>query len=298
LCLRRALEAIVAQEAPCPIEIVVVDDHSDDGSLALVRRLSKSWPLRVVSAETRGAAAALNTGVRAARYPIICQVDQDVMIGPSWLSALLNELDDPDVAAVQGYYVTDPAADWAARAMGLDLEQRYGAIGGSSTDHVCTGNAAYRADALHRAGLFDERFGYGYDNDMSYRLRAAGHRLVLCREARSTHQWREGLRAAGQRGWLRTARSRCEASAPVRRRCRLAAPMMAHALLMAMALACLTPAARWRSSRVRGCRSLQRPARSSASRDRAARAAARASDFAIAALPCRFIWRGSRGSRP
>ena len=33
--------------------------------------------------------------------------------------------------------------------------------------------------ALHRVGLFDEQLGYGYDNDMSYRLRAAGHRLQL-----------------------------------------------------------------------------------------------------------------------
>jgi hypothetical protein len=40
-------------------------------------------------------------------------------------------------------------------------------------------------------GLFDEGFGYGYDNDMSYRLRAAGYRLVFCPAARSTHRWRE-----------------------------------------------------------------------------------------------------------
>jgi len=245
-CLQRALEAIVAQESPCPIEIIVVDDHSDDGSLALLRRLPKAWPLRVMAADARGAAAALNTGIRAARYPIICQVDQDVVVGPSWLAALLRELDDPDVAAVQGYYRTDPAADWAARAMGLDLEQRYDAINGSSTDHVCTGNAAYRADALHRVGLFDERFGYGYDNDMSYRLRAAGHRLVLCREARSTHQWREGLRGylVQQYGY---GYGRLDLVAKHPRRFagdRVSpAPMMSHALLMALALACLVVAA-------------------------------------------------------
>lgn len=242
-CLARALEAIVAQESPCPIEIVVVDDHSDDGSLALLRRLPHSWPLSVVPAETRGAAAALNTGIRAARYPIICQVDQDVVVGPGWLVALLRELEGPDVAAVQGYYVTDPAADWAARTMGLDLEQRYEAISGSATDHVCTGNAAYRADALHRVGLFDERFGYGYDNDMSYRLRAAGHRLVLCRDARSIHQWREGLCGyLGQQYGYGYGRLDLVAKHPARYAGdRVSpAPMMSHALLMALALSCLS----------------------------------------------------------
>ena len=58
---------------------------------------------------------------------------------------------------------------------------------------MCTGNSAYRAEALRQVGLFDETFGYGYDNDLSYRLRAAGYRLIFCREAQSVHRWREGL---------------------------------------------------------------------------------------------------------
>ena len=58
------------------------------------------------------------------------------------------------------------------RAMGLDLEQRYGAITDAYLNHVCTGNSVYRAAALHQVGLFDETFGNGYDNDMSYRLQA------------------------------------------------------------------------------------------------------------------------------
>src|SRR5205807_1530048 len=47
--------------------------------------------------------------------------------------------------------------------------------------------------ALQRVGLFDERLGYGYDNDMSYRLRDAGYALRFCRAAKSVHHWREGF---------------------------------------------------------------------------------------------------------
>jgi hypothetical protein len=75
--------------------------------------------------------------------------------------------------------------------MALDLAQRYEAMGETSPSHVCTGNSAYRADALRRVGLFDEQLGYGYDNDMSYRLQEAGYRLIFCREARSVHRWRD-----------------------------------------------------------------------------------------------------------
>lgn len=191
--IRETLAAIVAQDDGRPMEIVVVDDHSGDGSAEVLRALAADWPLRLIAAGGHGAAAAINTGVRAARYPIICQVDQDVVIQQGWMPRLAAELEDPSVGAAQGYYASDADASRCARVMNLDLEQRYAAIPGRETDHVCTGNAVYRADALRRVGLFDETLGYGYDNDLSYRLRAAGYRLAFCREARSIHRWREGF---------------------------------------------------------------------------------------------------------
>ncbi len=142
----------------------------------------------------RGAAAAVNDGIREARFPVICQVDQDVILQPGWLAALLEALRDPDVAAAQGHYLVAEGAGFWARAMGRDLEQRYAAIRARDVDHVCTGNTAYRASALRQVGLLDETLGYGFDNDLSYRLTAAGYRLVFRRDARSVHLWREGLR--------------------------------------------------------------------------------------------------------
>jgi cellulose synthase/poly-beta-1,6-N-acetylglucosamine synthase-like glycosyltransferase len=191
-CIPEALEAIVAQADGRPMEIIVVDDCSRDETSAVLRGLARIWPLRIVAGPGRGAAAAINTGVRAARFPIICQVDQDVVLRPGWMRLLTAELEDPTVGAAQGYYASNPDATLCARAMGFDLEQRYQAIDGRETGHVCTGNSAYRTAALLKIGLFDENFGYGYDNDVSYRLKAAGYRLLFCREAQSLHRWREG----------------------------------------------------------------------------------------------------------
>jgi len=191
--IRDTLAAIVAQDEGRPMEIIVVDDRSGDESAAILRQLSQRWPLRLLTGEGRGTAAAINEGIRAARYPIVCQVDQDVVIGSGWMRHLAMELEDPTVGAAQGYYVTDRSAGLCARAMSLDLEQRYAAIAGRDTGHACTGNTAYRADALRLVGLLDETLGYGYDNDLSYRLRSAGYRLTLVRDARSVHRWRDGI---------------------------------------------------------------------------------------------------------
>jgi cellulose synthase/poly-beta-1,6-N-acetylglucosamine synthase-like glycosyltransferase len=192
--LPEVLEAILAQADGRPMEIIVVDDDSRDASAAIARR----YGAQILSGGGRGAAAAVNLGLERAQHPIVCQVDQDVVVGPGWMSRLAAELDDPLVAAAQGWYETDRRASLWARVMGLELEQRYRRISGRFVDHVCTGNTAYRKEALRAIGGFDERLGYGYDNDVSYRLGEAGYKLAFCREAKSVHRWREDLR-----GYLR-----------------------------------------------------------------------------------------------
>jgi hypothetical protein len=81
--------------------------------------------------------------------------------------------------------------------MALDLALRYRRLA-STTDHVCTGNSVYKRAALLEVGLFDECLGYGYDNDLSYRLVAAGYRLAYRHDAGSVHHWREGVAGYAQ----------------------------------------------------------------------------------------------------
>jgi GT2 family glycosyltransferase len=185
------LTGVLAQADGRPMEVVVVDDGSTDGSNRILRGFADRGLINVMAGPGRGAAAALNAGIVVARHPIICQVDQDVVLESGWMTRLAGALDAPEVGAAQGYYLTPPDGSAWARVMGRDLELRYRRILGRDVNHVCTGNTAYRADALHTVGLFDEDLGYGYDNDMSYRLRAAGYRLVIDAAARSVHRWRD-----------------------------------------------------------------------------------------------------------
>jgi GT2 family glycosyltransferase len=192
--LDEVIASILAQRDGRPFEVIAVDDGSTDGSARILADHAAAGEIRVLQGAKHGAAAAMNQGIRAAAHPVICLIDQDVVLKPAWLVAILKPLTEPGVGAVQGYFVTDDAAPVVARIAGMDLEDRYAVIGAGPTSHVCTGNSAYLAEALHTAGLFDESFGYGYDNDVSYRLMKAGYRLRFCPAARSVHRWRETLR--------------------------------------------------------------------------------------------------------
>ena len=186
------IDAIWSARYDGPIEILAIDDGSTDHSRELLSKHATGGRLTLIEGERRGAAAAMNVGIRQARYPLIAQIDQDVVIAPGWLQILATALADPTVGAAQGHYIAASDAGPWARVMGLDLKQRYQQLG-PWTNHVCTGNSIYRREALLAVGLFDESLGYGYDNDLSYRLTEAGYRLAFRSDAISTHYWREGL---------------------------------------------------------------------------------------------------------
>jgi GT2 family glycosyltransferase len=188
-----ALASILAESEGRPAEVLVIDDGSSDASIAIAERHRRGGRVELLRGERRGAAAAINLGIRRARHEIVCQVDQDVVLDPGWLERLLAELrSGSDVAAAQARYRTPRGDDLLARVMALDLDLRTAGLP-RCVDHVCTGNTVYRASALRAVGLFDESLGYGYDNCMSYRLGRAGYRLVFCPAATSVHRWRHRL---------------------------------------------------------------------------------------------------------
>lgn len=86
------LDAIagVLLQAYEPLEILVVDDGSRDGTVALLER--EAPRVRVIRQANAGAAAARNTGLRAARGELICLLDADDGWFPGKLLAQLEHL--------------------------------------------------------------------------------------------------------------------------------------------------------------------------------------------------------------
>ncbi len=110
--LAETLESALAQTWPDK-EIIVINDGSHDGSLALARRFEPRG-VRVIDQPNGGAAAARNHGLREARGDFIQFLDADDLISPDKIAAQIELLRQRPAGLVAtctwGRFQTDPSA--------------------------------------------------------------------------------------------------------------------------------------------------------------------------------------------
>jgi cellulose synthase/poly-beta-1,6-N-acetylglucosamine synthase-like glycosyltransferase/peptidoglycan/xylan/chitin deacetylase (PgdA/CDA1 family) len=93
-----AVRSLLASDHP--VEIIVVDDGSTDGTADLVESLR--LPVRVIRRPNAGKPAALNTGLAAATFDLVVMVDGDTVFEPDTVRTIVQPFADPRVGAVSG----------------------------------------------------------------------------------------------------------------------------------------------------------------------------------------------------
>jgi uncharacterized membrane protein len=103
--LERTLGALRNQQLDQPFEVIVVDDGSRDETPRVAKRHEPHVRL-LQNDRSRGAGAARNRGVAAARAPILAFIDADCFPVTQWLAEALEAIRDADL--VQGAVRPDP----------------------------------------------------------------------------------------------------------------------------------------------------------------------------------------------
>ena len=95
------LRALADQQVEVDWEVVVAENGSDDGTRSCVQRWSERCPrIHLVDASARrGAGAARNIGVRAARGRLLAFCDSDDVVRPGWIASMTTALADADLVA-------------------------------------------------------------------------------------------------------------------------------------------------------------------------------------------------------
>jgi cellulose synthase/poly-beta-1,6-N-acetylglucosamine synthase-like glycosyltransferase len=92
------LQDLYGQDIPASnVEVIVIDDHSSDGTVGIVKGMMRSWlQLKVILSAREGKKAAITKGVEEASFDLILITDADVRCGPARLSTILDHWKEHD----------------------------------------------------------------------------------------------------------------------------------------------------------------------------------------------------------
>jgi hypothetical protein len=169
------LDAIRRQRGAFAREYVLVDDGSTDGSLALIREITRDWPdVTIVEQDNRGSAHATNRGIERARQPFIKLVDADDLLAADATRLLLEALVPTDACLAFGgrRFFADPteldlAAPLEAAGIRRIEEPLLPAIRNSMFN---PSQCLVRTDRAREVGGCDERVVHSQEYSLTLRL--------------------------------------------------------------------------------------------------------------------------------
>jgi peptidoglycan-N-acetylglucosamine deacetylase len=182
------IHSLLAQVYAGPLEIVVVDDGSPDGTGDVARQAFAGHPQVSIYAKPNGGkASALNYGIARAHGEIVVGLDADTVFLPGTVAALVTRMRDPRVAAVAGNakvgnrvnlvtrwqaleYVTSQNLDRRALSLFNAITVVPGAVG------------AWRKSVVEALGGFSDDT-LAEDQDLTIAVRRAGHVIAYADDA-------------------------------------------------------------------------------------------------------------------
>ena len=167
--LRDAVKSVLDQKYS-PLEIIIVDDGSTDGTANVAKSFTET--VRYLHQTNQGPAAARNRGIEHAQGSLIAFADADDL----WPA---NKLDQQ-----LPYLIRDPKIDIVlGRIQQVQLSETEN--GQTQSEEfaepafsVNLGSAIIRKSVFERVGMFDETMRYSEDVDWFMRAREAGATIV------------------------------------------------------------------------------------------------------------------------
>ncbi len=140
-------------------EIILVDDHSEDNSLHIIKTKAESFSgsIQILSLKGgTGKKAALNAGILQAKGEVILTSDADCTMNPQWIDSITAPFVNPDIVMVSGPVGLWRGKSWFSRWQTLEFSSLI-FTGSGTLNHglptmVNGANLAFRKAVFHEIG--------------------------------------------------------------------------------------------------------------------------------------------------
>ncbi len=188
----RCLDSIKRMDPPgCPVEIIVVDNDSTDGSREQLAGLDG---ITCLDEKRRGSYAARNRGAEAAGGTILAFTDSDCEVEPGWGRAVVQSVDESAADAAQGHTVGLAGQSVWSQYCGRQYAETLDRLAGADNlNRVDTRNFAVRSETFRRLGGFRTEWLHAADWEFGARLHQQGCRTVSAPAMQVRHHDPENL---------------------------------------------------------------------------------------------------------
>ncbi|MDD4333167.1 MAG: glycosyltransferase [Patescibacteria group bacterium] len=221
----RAVEAALVSASQIPVEIILFDNNSGDGSAEFFRdKYKEDRRIKFISnSENLGFAKAVNQGIGVAAGEYVYLVNSDVILEKDAIGKILSYMERDQAIGILGSRLNNPDGSWQAsfgRVPTLDNEfarlfwlYKFLPIGTvilknrftrrivssiSRAGWVSGGSMLIRRKLIEEIGLFDENYFFGVeDMDFCYRAKLVDWKVVYYPLASAVHY--HGFSSGGKR---------------------------------------------------------------------------------------------------
>lgn len=173
-------------------EIIVVDSSSDEESEGIVARYPQVKYVHL-RGQRNNMPQARNEGIKLSSGDIVAFIDDDSMVQPGWLDALIDVYQDETIGAAGGRVIgmPEPYCDQlegpprlTVATSGRVVAKDAGLVSTNpiEVDHLIGCNMSFRRKALEMVGGFDQNYtltNLREETDMCVRVKKAGWRIMF-----------------------------------------------------------------------------------------------------------------------
>ena len=220
---RQCLESVYGRTEWPNLEVIVVDNASEDGTPDYLAEAQREFPTLhvVLNDSNEGFARANNVGLARSGGDFLVLLNNDTVVTRGWLASLVRHLHRDSTLGMVG-----PVSNAVGNEAQIDVGYRDIAdMQAWAADYVREHDGesfdipmlamfcvAMRRDVFEKVGPLDERFEVGMfeDDDYARRVRQAGYRIECVRDSFVHHWQKASFRLLGEPEYLKLYhRNRC-----------------------------------------------------------------------------------------
>lgn len=227
LHLREAVQRVLQQDYPGPLELVLALGPSTDATDAIAAELvAADARVHSVPNPTGRTPAGLNAAIQASRHPIVVRVDGHAMFPANYVRTAVRVLEETGADNVGGIMAAEGSTDFE-RAVACAMRSPLGVgaasfhTGGEAGEVPTVYLGSFTRSALERVGGYDERFVRSQDWEMNHRIRQTGGTVWFTPEMEVSYRPRPDVRRLARQyleygRWRRAVMRRHDGTASAR----------------------------------------------------------------------------------